>query len=150
MLSSWTPNSTYEDSYSRNFFVATQDKEFRQQLRRIPGVPIMYLNKVILILEPPSDASKEFRNELESRKTSLPESETAALLHLNEGTNNTNHPIINDELNNSHSLPTVALLNPVIERKKRKAIAPNPLSNKTPEKDSHATKKKKMNIHKRR
>lgn len=33
------------------YFVATQDIELRQQLRRISGVPLMYLNRSVLVFE---------------------------------------------------------------------------------------------------
>ncbi len=36
------------------YCVATQDKALRSQLRRIPGIPLVYINKSVFILEPPS------------------------------------------------------------------------------------------------
>lgn len=44
----------------RRYMVATQDGEVRSILRTIPGVPVLYANKVTLILEPPSEASRRF------------------------------------------------------------------------------------------
>ena len=38
--------------------MATQDKDLRVRLSRLPGVPTIYFNKVIIVLEPPSNASK--------------------------------------------------------------------------------------------
>lgn len=44
------------------YMVATQDKDLRSQLNSIPGVPLIYFNKVSLVLEPPSDTSKSFND----------------------------------------------------------------------------------------
>ena len=63
---------------SLRYFVATQDKQLRIQLGNIPGVPlgwfnhplivplilsmafiVVYFNKVTLVLEPPSEASRK-------------------------------------------------------------------------------------------
>lgn len=46
----------------RRYFVASQDKDLRQGMSSIPGIPIIYLNKVTLVLEPPSTASQNYRN----------------------------------------------------------------------------------------
>jgi U3 small nucleolar RNA-associated protein 23 len=56
--------SEYMESSVKNkckrYMVATQDADIRNELRKIPGVPILYSNKVTLVLETPSDASKNF------------------------------------------------------------------------------------------
>lgn len=44
----------------RRYFIATQDRDLRLALNRIPGVPLMYFNKVTLVLEGPSKASLNF------------------------------------------------------------------------------------------
>jgi U3 small nucleolar RNA-associated protein 23 len=43
-----------------HYCVATQDQELRSHLRSIPGVPLMYINKSVTILEPPSKATLEY------------------------------------------------------------------------------------------
>ena len=40
-----------------NYAVATQDQELRAYLRSIPGVPLIYINKSVMILEPISIAT---------------------------------------------------------------------------------------------
>ena len=52
--------SSEECQNRRNYFVATQDKDLRLAIGRIPGVPLIYLNKVSLVLEPPSVVSRNF------------------------------------------------------------------------------------------
>ncbi|CAK5264774.1 unnamed protein product [Mycena citricolor] len=39
------------------YVVATQSQTLRSQLRSIPGVPILHINRSVMILEPPSDAT---------------------------------------------------------------------------------------------
>jgi rRNA-processing protein FCF1 len=51
---------------SRRYLVASQDKDLRNSLGYVPGVPLIYLNKVTLVLEPPSQTSKEFNKEVRS------------------------------------------------------------------------------------
>jgi hypothetical protein len=41
-----------------DFAVATQDVELRKQLRRIPGVPLLYTNRSVMVLETVSHASR--------------------------------------------------------------------------------------------
>ena len=60
----------------RRYFVATQDGDVRTSLRMIPGVPLIYTNKVTLVLEPPSEASRNFNLKvIEAEKTRLNDNE---------------------------------------------------------------------------
>ena len=49
------------DGNAQHFMVATQDAELRAALRKVPGVPLVYFQRVVLIVEPPSDASVRWR-----------------------------------------------------------------------------------------
>lgn len=42
-----------------NYCVATQDTRLRDSLRLVPGVPLLYINRSVLILEPPSYVTVE-------------------------------------------------------------------------------------------
>jgi len=53
---------------AKHYIVATQDVEFRKRLRRIPGVPLIYMNRTVLVLEKPSEASTSFQSQQESKK----------------------------------------------------------------------------------
>ena len=44
----------------KNYFIASQDKDLRMRVGSVPGIPIIYLNKVTLVLEPPSQDSRDF------------------------------------------------------------------------------------------
>lgn len=48
----------------KRYLIATQDGNVRTELRTIPGVPVLYANKVTLILEAVSEASKSFNTKV--------------------------------------------------------------------------------------
>eukprot|EP00949_MAST-11_sp_MAST-11-sp1_P001794 g1794.t1 len=53
---------------SAKYIVCTQDEALRSTLAQIPGVPLMYLNRTVLVLEPPSSASVSKQSEIEMKK----------------------------------------------------------------------------------
>ena len=64
-------NPSSSSAKTRRYILASQDKELRSRAASLPGVPIIYLNKVALVLEPPSDASLNYNKRLEASKSSL-------------------------------------------------------------------------------
>lgn len=50
------------------YVVASQNIELRRKLRRIPGVPIIHINRAVMILEPLSDASIKISKKTEQEK----------------------------------------------------------------------------------
>ncbi|KAI9734209.1 MAG: hypothetical protein M1834_002309 [Cirrosporium novae-zelandiae] len=48
--------------------VATQEQELRRDLREIPGVPLVYIKKSVMVMEPMADATEKFRDGLERGK----------------------------------------------------------------------------------
>ena len=48
-----------------NYVVASQDEEVRTKLRGIPGVPLLYVKRSIMILEPMAEASADVRGKEE-------------------------------------------------------------------------------------
>ncbi|KAF8981022.1 hypothetical protein BGZ46_003355 [Entomortierella lignicola] len=52
-----------------NYVVGTQSKKLRVELAKVPGVPLLYINRANMILEPPSDASVTASKKIESDKT---------------------------------------------------------------------------------
>ena len=50
------------------YVVCTQDEALRKSLNAIPGVPIIYLNIGVAVLEPPTRASREFNATRELKK----------------------------------------------------------------------------------
>ncbi|GJJ78427.1 U3 small nucleolar RNA-associated protein 23 [Entomortierella parvispora] len=57
------------NSNPHNYVVASQSKKLRSQFGQIPGVPLLYINRSNLILEPPSDASMNKSKSIETAKT---------------------------------------------------------------------------------
>lgn len=45
------------DSNRNRYVIATQSQTLRIKLRLIPAVPIVRINRAVMILEPPSDAT---------------------------------------------------------------------------------------------
>lgn len=45
-----------------------QDPKIRQAMRKIPGVPLVYVNKSVMILEPMAEATEQYRNREEKSK----------------------------------------------------------------------------------
>ncbi|KAF9128653.1 hypothetical protein BGW39_004872 [Mortierella sp. 14UC] len=56
-------------SNPHNYVVASQSKKLRSQFGKVPGVPLIYINRSNLILEPPSEASTNKCKQIESGKT---------------------------------------------------------------------------------
>jgi len=50
------------------YVVATQDPKIRAAMRRIPGVPLIYVSKSVMILEPMASATEEVREREERAK----------------------------------------------------------------------------------
>ncbi|RKP11465.1 Fcf1-domain-containing protein, partial [Piptocephalis cylindrospora] len=49
--------SIIDKENKHHYCVASQNAELRDQLRRVPGTPLLYINRAVLILEPPSPAT---------------------------------------------------------------------------------------------
>ncbi|KAG0250790.1 hypothetical protein BG011_008105 [Mortierella polycephala] len=56
-------------SNPHNYVVASQSKKLRSRFGQVPGVPLLYINRANLILEPPSEASMSKCKRIESEKT---------------------------------------------------------------------------------
>lgn len=51
-------------SNAHRYVVATQSQTLRQQLRKIPGVPIVHIKRSVMVLEPVSDASENVKDKV--------------------------------------------------------------------------------------
>ena len=54
----------------RQFFVATQEDELRNHLRGIPAVPLMHIQRTVLLMETPSSSSRHRSFKAEAKKQS--------------------------------------------------------------------------------
>ena len=50
------------------YIVASQDQKLRSELREVPGVPMVFMNRSVMVMEPLSEASKVFSEKFESKK----------------------------------------------------------------------------------
>ena len=132
-------------SNNKKYMIATQDKDLRNKLGDIPGVPIIYLNKVTLVLEPPSIASKQYNQSSENMKESLNDEEQSLLNNISSPDKKRKLSSSNTNNNNNHEKP-IQLDNYSIRKlKKAKANGSNPLANLAKSKDSNTSKKRKLN-----
>ncbi|CAG8732097.1 11254_t:CDS:2 [Racocetra persica] len=73
-----------------NYCVATQNETLRQQFRVIAGVPLLYINRTVLIVEPPSGATLEKVKQTEIAKTHASAEELNFLRNANSDTQKKN------------------------------------------------------------
>jgi U3 small nucleolar RNA-associated protein 23 len=122
----------------RRYFVASQDDDLRDEVKRIPGCPTIYFNKVTLVLESPSSATQNFSAEVERRKLDVPRQEEEQL-----GSMMGKRPR-DEETDESKNVAKRPHVDAAVIKKKRPALAPNPLSNKVAQKNSKSQEKKKV------
>ncbi|RPD63019.1 PIN domain-like protein [Lentinus tigrinus ALCF2SS1-6] len=108
-------SSVVGETNKHRYVLATQSQELRQKLRAIPAVPIVHMNRSVMILEPPSDTTLRAK----------------ALVPL--------HPTAPE----AAKIPSAATPTEPI-RKKKGPKAPNPLSvkKKKPKPEASATARK--------
>ena len=70
------------DVNTGRFVVATQDAALRGALRRVTGVPIALYSNHVLVLEPPSDASRGGQRAADTAKLGLSAAERASIVAL--------------------------------------------------------------------
>lgn len=101
------------------YVVATQDVELRKKLRKVPGVPLIYMNRSVMVMEPLSDASREYSQKWESGKLSggLNDSEAGKIKKRDDV-----------EKNNNDEEGEGANDEPAPKKKKLGPKGPNPLS----------------------
>ncbi|CAK7890709.1 rRNA-processing protein Utp23p [[Candida] anglica] len=95
------------------YIVASQEHELRKTLRKIPGVPLIFMNRSVMVMEPLSYASAKFSENFESKK-------------LTQGLNNTKKVKPN---NQSIDKPLIQVTTEGAKKRKGPK-APNPLSMK--------------------
>ncbi|GLD98653.1 hypothetical protein PINS_up018090 [Pythium insidiosum] len=116
------------DRNERKFVVATQEVELRKALRLVPGVPLIYLNRSVLVFEDVSKATLAIVRQEEKAKM--------AKLDVNE--KRKLESVVSDSSPGDADAAAPA-------RKKHRAKAPNPLSCKKPTTKKVRSKKKKTN-----
>lgn len=109
------------------YVVASQSTRLRRRLRSVPGVPLIFMNRSVMVMEPASDASKRAAALSENAK-------------LNQGLNDSKVGFVNKEEDVEEP-----------KKKKRKGPSePNPLSikkKKTVNQPASESKKKRVRRH---
>lgn len=52
----------------QHYIVASQDRDLQDKVRRMPGVPLLFLHNKAPVLDPPSEASQQHAKELMNKK----------------------------------------------------------------------------------
>ncbi|KAG0229813.1 hypothetical protein BGW42_001339 [Actinomortierella wolfii] len=132
------------DDNKHRYLVGSQSKQLRAKFRQVPGVPLLYIHRSVLILEPPSEATTLKMHELEQAKTHATQQE---LLRLKATTIKGNgHVVVDRKLAEKvdkikeKKLEKLEKKKQELIKKRKGAKEPNPLSVKkkktvtTPEK----------------
>jgi len=59
--------SVVGDTNKHRYVIATQSQELRSKLRSIPAVPVVHINRSVMILEPPSKATIDAKESVEEK-----------------------------------------------------------------------------------
>jgi U3 small nucleolar RNA-associated protein 23 len=121
------------------YIVASQDSNVRAHLRRIPGVPLVYINRSVMIMEHMANATEELRDKEEKGKLraglvgkrGTPGSTLKRKRNEDDVKENTDAP----STHTAEKTHTAIVTNAKGRDKKKKSIKPpNPLSVKKPKK----------------
>lgn len=107
-----------------NYIVASQDDNVRAKMREIPGVPLIYIKRSIMILEPMAGASTDRRAREERSK--MKEGITKM------GARGTKRSRDDDDEDAAAGVKTGTAQEPDSKRKKKGPKGPNPLSMRKP------------------
>jgi U3 small nucleolar RNA-associated protein 23 len=108
--------SLIENDNPHHYLVATQDSKLKQQLRHIPGVPILYIHYNVVHMEGPSALSQQVAKQTEQVKL-LPK------MYEPQGNHRRHDTMTMNEMASSSSSSLKQSF-----KGKRRAKAPNPLS----------------------
>ncbi|CAG8833644.1 11200_t:CDS:2, partial [Gigaspora margarita] len=118
-----------------NYCVATQNETLRQQFRVIAGVPLLYINRTVLIVEPPSGVTLEKARNTEIAKTHASTEELNFLENANSDIQKKNVNVEPQKPRKIHKGPKQP--NPLSCKKKKKNPLP-PSSKKINKKESYS------------
>lgn len=135
---------TDDKDCTARYFVATQDKKLRKCLGGIPGTPLFYLNNVSFVMEPPSNASKNFNRDIEGQKVALNEKESAIVSQLMDKTKGKKRNAAGNVVGaGPEEKDSSEKVGGTDQRVKKKAKAANPLSTRPADVGSSKSRKKK-------
>lgn len=131
------------------YVVASQDIELRRKLRRVPGVPILHINRAVMVMEPLSDASARVSRRMEQEKLykGLNDPKYAGLKNNDEDKNGDSSKPESKKRKNGPKQP-----NPLSMKKKKVKVSPESTTsdNVAAEGDDDSGKKKRKRRHKKK
>ena len=133
----------------KRFVIATQDTELRKKLREVPGVPLIYLNRAVPVLEKQSQASIDFQNGVEKKKQA-PSKWERRKLHQQHTRNSTKSSSSSSSLRRKRKGPKNSNPLSVPKKKKMKTIPPPSSSSSSSTSESGEKKKKKKKKRRKR
>ncbi|KAL8287688.1 hypothetical protein RQP46_003546 [Phenoliferia psychrophenolica] len=136
------------------YVIATQSLPLRQTLRNVPGLPIIYLARSVVLLEAPSTKTMSKKKEMEDQKLHVPASELAFLTKTSAPSTNSSAlidaglPYASTSTLPSDAVPEKAASATTTDakdgapkkRKRKGPPGPNPLSVKKKKEDRPAKK----------
>jgi U3 small nucleolar RNA-associated protein 23 len=120
------PKDLNQNKY--NYVVASQDDQVRAKMRSIPGVPLIYIKRSIMIMEPMAGASGDVRAREEKGKLKLGISRTSGRGSVLGKRSREDGEVGGESMENGGE----AQDEPTSRKKSRGPKGPNPLSNKKP------------------
>jgi len=129
---------------AKKYFVATQDPFLRNNLRSIAGVPLLFFEQNMILIDKPSKVSIEASNRREGLKEEPKKFEKKLL----KGKEEEIKEFMKDEYKQSQHYKRKEedfKINKLMNRIKKKAKGPNPLSVKKKKKVAEAIRERKMN-----
>ncbi|KAF2674264.1 hypothetical protein BT63DRAFT_394791 [Microthyrium microscopicum] len=106
------------DGKKHHYVVASQDPEVRSHMRGVPGVPLIYINRSVMIMEPMAKSTSDVRLQEERKKA-----RQGLKMRINARTENAAQPVDQQDTQSSEK-----------KRKSKGPKGPNPLSIKKPKK----------------
>ncbi|CAA21426.1 rRNA processing protein Utp23 [Schizosaccharomyces pombe] len=119
------------------YVVATQDPELRQALRSVPGVPLIYMKRSVVILEPASRATLLEKHNKESVQMGMSKEEKLLLSGKKRSANEL--AIDDQDTKESTDLAGTEDSAPKANKKRKGPKGPNPLSIKKRSSKNHTT-----------
>ena len=151
-----TPSEVILDiigQFNRNrFVVCTQDTELRHELQKIPGVPLIYMNKASIVIEPPSLTSKSELERREQKKSEPKREERRRLQEKMDGASlssagkqHANHGSVNplNLTGKKHGIKRAKEPNPLSVKKKKKRVHENDAGGSTEKSSTKKVRRKK-------
>ncbi|KAG8702536.1 hypothetical protein FRC08_003433 [Ceratobasidium sp. 394] len=124
--------SVVGETNKHRYVIATQSTNLRNNLRKIPAVPVVHINRSVMVLEPCSEATRNAKNQSDVAAMGVREPEARALA-------STSAPAVPEPV---HRRKIAKAPNP-LSVKKKKIAPPGPDTKQRPKSEAPAAKSQK-------